>query len=166
MISNQIELSLIIIIFIYTIFHIWIIFHLKNRYKVKSGPAIGQPIPEIEILDIDRKTMQLNNRLQGEKNLLLFVDMDCEHCNKIINSLKLMDSSVLNNIHFLLSESDENFNILKDRGIRGNFYFLKEEDIFLHLNIKGFPFFLDIDSNNVIEKKGFATTSVIVEYLI
>lgn len=166
MINSQIAVSLIIIIFIYIILQFFIVYHLKNRFKVKSGPPIGQCISELEILDVNQNKVKLNNVLKKGKNLILFVDMDCDHCNKIIDSLKLMNSSVLSEIQFLLADTGENLKGVKEKNIDANFYFLNEEEIFVNLNIKGFPFYIEADNNNVIKKKGYASSNVIIEYLV
>lgn len=166
MINIQIVVALVIINFIYIIIHFFIIFHLKNRFKVRFGPSIGQSISQVEISDINQNKSLLNNVLGNKKSLLLFVDMDCDHCNKIINSLKLINRSGLSQIQFLLANTEENIRGVKEKNLEGNFYFLDENVLFNSMNIKGFPFFIEIDNKNVIENKGYASSNVIIEYLL
>ncbi|MFP7416615.1 hypothetical protein [Priestia filamentosa] len=163
--GNQIIISLILIMFCYISLQIFTLYYLKNKNRVKGGPMLGDTIRDIEVIDINKNKINLSKILSSQPKLIIFVDMNCAHCKNIINSLNVFNKDLLKDIHFFLVNNEENVRELKKRRNNKNFYFLNEEDVFDNFNVRLFPFYMELNGNKIVQKKGYASGNTIIEYL-
>ncbi|MDN3233548.1 redoxin domain-containing protein [Priestia megaterium] len=163
---NQIIISLILIIVCYISLQCFTIYVLKNAKKVRSGPALGERIHDLEVINVNQKKIKFSTLLDSQSKLILFVDMDCTHCKSIIQSLNLFNNNVLKNVEFFTVNSKENLEQLKQINTNQDFYLLSEEDMFEKLKVQFFPFYIEVDRNKIVQKKGYASNNTIIEYVI
>ncbi|WP_194758388.1 hypothetical protein [Priestia megaterium] len=163
---NQIIISLILIIVCYILLQCFTIYVLKNVRRVRSGPVLGETIKDLDIINVDQKKMKFSTLLNSQPKLMIFVDMDCTHCRSIIKSLNLFNNNVLKDVEFFTLNTKENLEELKERNITQNFYLLSEEDMLENLKVQLFPFYIEVDENNIVQKKGYASNNTIIEYLV
>ncbi|MFE0301168.1 MULTISPECIES: response regulator [Priestia] len=163
---NQIIISLILIIVCYISLQCFTIYVLKNVKKVRSGPVLGEKLQDFEVINVNQKEMKISTLLNSKPKLILFVDMDCTHCRDIIKSLNLFNNNVLRDVEFFTLNSKDNLEQLKQTNLNQDFYLISEEDMFEKLKVQFFPFYIEVDSNNVVQKKGYASNNTIIEYVI
>ncbi|MED4238217.1 hypothetical protein [Priestia megaterium] len=163
---NQIIISLILIIVCYILLQYFTIHILKNAKKVKSGPVLGESLEDFDVINVNQKRIKFSKLSNSQPKLILFVDMECTHCKSIIKSLNLFNKDVLKNIEFFTLNNKENLEQLKEKNINQNFYLLSEEDMLENLKVQLFPFYIEVDGNNIVQKKGYASNNTIIEYLV
>ncbi|MED4253507.1 hypothetical protein [Priestia megaterium] len=163
---NQIIISLILIIVCYILLQCFTIHILKNAKKVKSGPVLGESLEDFDVINVNQKRIKFSKLSNSQPKLILFVDMECTHCKSIIKSLNLFNKDVLKNIEFFTLNNKENLEQLKEKNINQNFYLLSEEDMLENLKVQLFPFYIEVDGNNIVQKKGYASNNTIIEYLV
>ncbi|HDX9647838.1 hypothetical protein CN936_19260 [Bacillus cereus] len=164
-INHQIIISLLIIITIQTALHIITILKLKWGQVVQGGLEIGDKIPNVDFNNVDGDIKGIYDNVLGNKNTLVFLDLDCKECNKVFSSLDVFNISYLSEIKLVLIKTEKNFKYMSNSVYKDRALFIDEDIIINQFNIDVFPFAMRVDESGKVEENSHITKENLINYI-
>lgn len=166
-ITIQIIISLIIVILIQFSLILTLIYRYttQDRHIENSGLKKGSSMPHVVLEHVNGESVDLAKNYSNTK-YLLFVDLDCRQCSKIISSLEAFDKKYLEKLKIILKKTEDNLSTSKIKKYVNQSYFILDDTLHNRLNVSGFPFIFKIDSKGTIEEKGYVTKNTLIDYMI
>lgn len=161
-------LSLIFIIICTFCTLIYVLIQKHNEKNIKIGPKINQEFPKIEVEENEGNKQLLYNQIIINKKIrfIIFLDTNCVHCKKALESLCLFNSNSLEKVSLILLNTLENKEKMHEYSQLKNIYFINEDTLYKTLNITMFPLFIEINNKGYIENKGYISNGTLIEYLL
>lgn len=135
-------------------------FSKNNKFVESTGVPIGT-----NVLNVIDTYLASSDKKMGNSHYLLFVDVECQQCKRILEAFPLLDNTVSSLFSIIVREEQAKDNLYNNIYHDLSFNYLPDNVIFGSLRVKAFPYFMKIDKDGNLENKSYATRGNLLEYL-
>ncbi|HPG26603.1 MAG: methylamine dehydrogenase accessory protein MauD [Spirochaetaceae bacterium] len=135
---------------------------------VASGPAVGDPAPQLTLADLDGRPVRLGGSdLTGRRTLLFFLAPGCPVCESLLPTLRRVAAAERNRVRLVYASDgprEEQLAYRARHGLESAEYVLSHE-LGLRYEVAKLPFAVLIDASGTLRAKGLVNTREHLESL-
>ncbi len=135
---------------------------------VAAGPKVGEAAPELEVRDVEGRTLQLGGRdADGRSTLVFFLSPTCPVCKTLLPTVERIAREEGQRLRLVLAsdgEASEHEAFRREQALEHYPYVLSTE-LGLAYQVAKLPYALLIDGDGILRAKGLVNTREHVESL-